>query len=104
MRENLERKMEEIEKMENEREALFENEVENKELIVSSYYEIQLKKYDYLHAKRRQLAYEMEKAESESLKKHLELINRVNENVIFVLSKSLVDNGFEDRIKVEDNV
>lgn len=98
IQENLSSKWDEITAVKKEREALFTNFDENKDRISELYYEIEIKKLQYMFLKREQLSVLkiISKVPDDVAK-----IEYVNETCIGIIQKNLVDEGYEERLKSE---
>lgn len=96
--ERMEMKWGEITATKNEREALFENFEDNKDKISKLYFEVEIKKLQYMLLKRDQLAGLKTKVyDSDSVTR----IEKLNETCVELLQKNLIEKGYEERLKQE---
>ncbi|WP_218032409.1 hypothetical protein [Paenibacillus humicus] len=101
IKDRMEAKWSEIEAVKAEREGLFQNEEENRDQIAALYFEKKILELQYLHLKRQQLM-EVKLVENRPvLVESAEGVNEINETCIGLLQKSLVREGFKDRLVQE---
>lgn len=94
--EKMELKWEEITTTTNEREALFMNFEVNKDRISGLYFEREIKKLQYMFLKREQLTeMKINSYDQDSISR----IEKMNETCISLLTKRLIEDGYEDRLK-----
>lgn len=94
----MEAKWREIEAVKAEREGLFQNEEENRDRIGALYFEKKILELQYMHLKRDQLK---ELQFSLLRPEYVEPAERLNEIGIGVLRRTLVQEGFKDRLLQE---
>jgi hypothetical protein len=97
IKEKLGMKWNEAQSIKNEREALFSDFDKNKSRIVDLYYEIEIKKLEYLLLKREQIE---ESKKTTNYLEAVERVERINENCIKLFRKKLTENGYGERIRI----
>lgn len=100
IKERMNSKMTEIADLKNEREALFSDFETNKERISELYYEIEIKKLQYMFLKREQLTELKKDEKSAVVAESVSNVESINETCIKLLQKQLIESGFEERIKL----
>lgn len=92
----MEAKWSEIEAVKAERNGLFQDEEGNRDKIAALYFEKKILELQYMHLKREQLA----KLKATSLRpQSIEPVEQINETCIAMLQKSLIADGFGNRVR-----
>lgn len=94
--EQMEAKWDEMDSVKKEREILFEDFEANKEKIAEMYYEGEILKLQYMILKRQQLA-EADRT-FPVVAESIDSVSSINETCISILQKTLIEDGFEDRL------
>lgn len=101
IKDRMEAKWREIEAVKAEREGLFQIEEVNRDRIAALYFEKKILELQYMYLKREQLN-QMRAVETRaSLIDSLNSVTDINETCIRLIQKSLVEDGFKDRLLQE---
>jgi len=99
--EKMELKWKEMTALENERELLFDEFEANKERIGELYFEVEIKKLQYMFLKREQLVEQRENSSVAIIVDSVSNVESINETCIGLVQKQLIESGYEERLKRE---